>query len=418
MKMNDLAPLIGLMLVIVNLHGQQLIDSEGYSIAEKHKIHSEILEEDREIFIYKPKGFKAADEKVETYPLIIVLDGESQFLNTVSAVDFLSSAPLGNDVIPRSIVVGIPNTNRNRDLTPTRGIIGKDSTSINITGGGKAFLGFITDEIIPFLDNNFPTSSHRTLIGHSLGGLIVFEALLNKREYFNNYLAIDPALNYDNGSYAKLVLDSLRTSDLRAENLFLAKANTLPSFLSVNDLDNDDSEIVQITKGNSQFLQLSNSEVWNINGRFQDFPNEDHFSIPYLATHTGMKFFYDFYKFREIIDYCHPSYAGRSDLVERLKAHYRLISERMGYELTPMQSYINSWAYGFANFERPDLSIQLFDYNIELYPGVSTVYNAKAYFLLNTGYKKEALKLFYQSLSVKKDERIQKLVEEIELNGN
>ncbi len=165
-------------------------------------------------------------------------------------------------------------------------------------------------------------------------------------------------------------------------------------------------------------LRLSESEHWNINAHFQDFPDEDHFSIPHLATYAGMKFFYSFYKFEEMIDYYHPTYSDRSDIVERIRTHYQLISEKMGYEVKPMQSYINTWAYGLSHFERPDLAIQLFDYNIELYPHHSSVYNAKGYFLLNTGKEQEALKLFYQSLSIKEEEGIRKVIEEIELSRN
>ncbi len=220
MKTKNAILVIGTLLLTIGLYSQEITSPVEYSIAEQHKIYSNILEEERELLIYTPSGFWGMDDKVENYPIVIVLDGESQFLHTLSTIDFLSAAPFGNDILPRSIVVGIPNTNRNRDLTPTNGIIGKDSTSIEITGGGKNFMNFIVEEVIPFLETNFSTSNHRTLIGHSLGGLMVFEALLYKREYFNNYLAIDPGLGFDNGSYFKTIIDTLRTGDLRAENLF------------------------------------------------------------------------------------------------------------------------------------------------------------------------------------------------------
>ena len=389
----------------------QAIDSQEYTIAEKHSIYSEILDENREIFIHVPKGFWGMDENTGNYPIAIVLDGESQFLHTVAAYDFLSSSPLGNDLVPRTIVVGIPNTNRNRDLTPTKGIIGKDTNSIAVTGGGQNFLKFITTELIPYLDKHFSISSHRTIIGHSLGGLIVFEALLNHSAYFDNYLAIDPGLGYDNESYLNVVLDSLRKCDLKEENLFIAKANTLPTFLDIKDVENDTSAVAEITRTNKKVQSISAKENWKINFLFRDFPDENHFSVPYPATYYGLKFFYQYYPFKEMMDYYHPSYKEKTDLVKRIKQHYQSISMKMGYEIKPMQSYINSWAYGFSHFKRDDLAIDLFDYNIELYPQNPAAYNAKAYFLLNNNKPEDAIKLFEKSLQIKKDESILEILE-------
>lgn len=403
-----------LILITINVSGQSP-DFEAYTIGQKHTIYSKILHENREILIYIPKGFWGMDENLKNAPVTFVLDGESQFLNTVTAIDFLSSAPLGNDIMPRTIVVGIPNTNRDRDLTPTKGILpGGDSTTLEITGGGVQFLEFITTELSPYIDSLYSTSVHRTIIGHSLGGLIVFEALLNKRDFFNNYLAIDPALSYDNESYFRQILDTLRTANLSSERLFIAKANTFPTFLNIEDIETDTSEIVKITQTNQRFLKLSNTENWNINYTFLDLPNENHFSIPYLATYEGFKFFYNYFPFRAMINYYHPSFRDKTDLVDQLKNHYQSISIEFGNPVIPMESYLYSWAYGFAHFGRKDLSIDLFDYNIELYPNHSSVYNTKAFFMLNLDKKKEAIELFNKSLLIKEDGEIRKVLETLQ----
>lgn len=410
--MQLVTPLWIFLIVTLNLTGQSPPES-AYSIGEKHTLYSKILKENREVFVHVPKGFWGMDEELRMAPVAIVLDGESQFLHTVAAIDFLSSAALGNDKMPRTIVVGIPNTNRNRDLTPVKGVIGKDSASLAITGGGGKFLEFITSELFPYIDSLYSTSQHRTIIGHSLGGLIVFEALLRYRASFNNYLAIDPALHYDNGSYFAQLMDTLRSANLKEENLFVAKANSFPSFLTIASIQEDTSEVVKITKANHQFLELANAENWSIHYSFQDFPQENHFSVPYRATYIGMQFFYAYYPFPEIIDYYHPSFRKESDLVDRMKKHYQSISKELGFEAVPMESYINTWAHGFAYFDRKDLAIDLFDYNIELYPDHPSVYNAKGFFLLNQDRKTEAIKLFETSLSIREDAVIRKKLEDL-----
>ncbi len=69
---------------------------------------------------------------------------------------------VGNGDLPEMIVVGVPNTDRMRDLTPTP-VAGK-------FGGGDNFLDFIELELIPYIEERYPVSSHRTFVGHSLGG--------------------------------------------------------------------------------------------------------------------------------------------------------------------------------------------------------------------------------------------------------
>ena len=384
-----------------------------YSIAEKITLDSKILKEVRELFVYVPKGFWGMDEDLQSYPLTIVLDGESQFLNTVSAIDFLSATAQGNDKVPRSIVIGIPNTSRNRDLTPKKGMIGKDSTSLSITGGGKAFLDFITSELIPFVDEKYPTCNHRTLIGHSLGGLIVFEALLNYNSYFSNYLAIDPGFGFDNGSYLRFVMDSLKHMQIKEEKLFVAKATTLPTFLDEQSIKNDEAAIVQITRNNQKFLDFVQSENLYTNIEVRDFVDEDHFSVPYNATVEGLKSFFDYYPFQEMLDYCHPSYREQSDLVEKLKDHYRIISQNLGCAAKPLQSYIHAWAYGMQNFDRTDLALDLFDYNIELYPDQATVYESKGMFLLKIERKETAIEMLEKALSLKENSRIRSVLEDL-----
>ena len=388
----------------------------AYNIGEKHTIYSKILNEDREIFVHVPNGFWGLDEKLERYPIVFVLDGESQFLNTVSALDFISSAPMGNDLMPRSIVIGIPNTNRDRDFTPTKGRLGRDS--LEQSGGGKKFLEFIATELTPYLDSVYATSEHRTIIGHSLGGLIVFEALLNHRKHYNNYLAIDPAMFYDNESYFQQVIDTLETANLNEENLFIARASTIPTFINPTNIENDTSQILDMDQSNLKFMKLAELKNWNINYSFIDYPNENHFSVPYMATYDGMKFFYSYYPFKEIMNYYHHTYETRTDLVEKLQEHYKQISKQLGYEIHPLESYINSWAYGLDHFGRRDLTIDMFDYNIKLYPNSPTVYNTKGHFLLNHENENEAIRLFEKSLSIKENEDIRKVLEELKLDRN
>ncbi len=393
-------------LTLSSLHAQST-DLNNYSIAKKQTIYSNILDEEREIFIHTPEGFWGLDDSLSCYPITFVLDGESQFLSTASAIDYLSSAPLGNDLMPRTIVVGIPNTNRNRDFTPIKGKMGKDTTGMHMTGGGPKFLDFIITELLPHLDSTYSLCKHRTIVGHSLGGLVVFDALLNRREYFDNYLAIDPALDFADELFLSTILDTLRTTNLREEQLFVASANTISSFIGLENIETDTSEIAKLGQSNIKFAQLANSENWNINLSHKHYPDENHFSVPYIATFEALKSFYSYYPFKEMIKYYHPRYENKSDLVEKLQVHYQEISNRLGYQTIPMESYINSWAFGLVHFGREQLAIDMFNYNLKLYPNNASVYNTMGSFMRNIGKEAEATQLLEQALEIEKKQNNQ-----------
>lgn len=399
----------------LNSDSQDINARNEIPVGEIIQFESTILDKTRDIFLYQPKGFWGMDDSMTNLPVIIVLDGEYQFLHTVATVDFLSSAPLGNDKIPRSIVVGIPNTNRNRDLSPVKGMIANDSTTLETTGGGKKFLSFITDELIPFIDTNYSTSQHRTIIGHSMGGLITFEALLRKRTYFKNYISIDPALGFANETYLSEIMDTLTQVDLSNKNLFFATANTRPTFLKKEDAMKDDSDFMKmISIPNKKFLTQIDRNICSLNISSKHYENENHFSVPQQSTIDALRQFYHFYAFPEIMNYYHPSYKNKTDLIEQLRDHYQMISEKMGYKATPMEGYINSFAFGIAPSGREDLAIALFEYNIELHPENPTVYNNLGYFYLSKGKNREALKVFQKSIKINSDQSVLETIESLE----
>ncbi len=85
-----------------------------YSVIVKF-FHSDILKEDRNINIYLPEEFNPAD--ATKYPVIYILDGgvEEDFFHIAGIVRYNTQPWV--ERFPRSIVVGIENTNRRRDFT-------------------------------------------------------------------------------------------------------------------------------------------------------------------------------------------------------------------------------------------------------------------------------------------------------------
>jgi predicted alpha/beta superfamily hydrolase len=408
--------LLLLLIITTPLHlcSQTQAPRADISIGEKIELRSTILDETREIYVYQPEGFWGMDDSLTNLPVIIVLDGESQFRSTVAIVDYLSAAPFGTDIMPRSVVVGIPNTNRTRDLTPVKGIIGTDSTSLDVTGGGKQFLRFIRDELIPHIDSSYSTSDHRTLIGHSMGGLLTFEALLRARSYFDNYIVIDPGFGFAQEAYMQEVIDSLSSGDFSQETVFYAAANTSPTFLDDYDLAYDSSDVMTLIDiPNRKFMIQADTSDWNVNLHTVKYDDENHFSVPLVATQDAFKTIYDYYSFPTIMDYYHPRYADKTDLMPRLVNHYNMISEKMGHRVVPMMGYINSFAFGIAESGRTDLAEELFRFNIEMHPDDAIAYSNLAYYFKTQGQVEVALDYYRKSLKLLDQDWVRSAIHEL-----
>ena len=83
---------------------------------------------------------------------------------------------------------------RNHDLLPsdTKRNMGPKSG-----GNAEAFLAYVKNEVVPYIESNYRTLPHRTAVGHSLSASFVIYTLLNEPELFDNYIAISPNLADD-----------------------------------------------------------------------------------------------------------------------------------------------------------------------------------------------------------------------------
>jgi uncharacterized protein len=171
--------------------------SEPFVLGTVLHIQSKILAEDRMLNIYLPPGYNSND--TARYPVIYLLDGsaDEDFIHIAGLVQF-ANFPWVN-MLPNTIVVGIANVDRRRDFTyPTT--IQKDKKDFPTTGGSKAFISFIEEELQPFINRMYKTNSTKTIIGQSLGGLVATEILLKKPKLFTNYIIVSPSLWWDNES--------------------------------------------------------------------------------------------------------------------------------------------------------------------------------------------------------------------------
>ena len=79
-------------------------------------VHSEVLGEERRIYLQLPDDYHQSER---SYPLLVVLDGEWMFELARSHVQFYSDFAAMGVEIPKMIVVGIENLDRDRNYLPT-----------------------------------------------------------------------------------------------------------------------------------------------------------------------------------------------------------------------------------------------------------------------------------------------------------
>ncbi|UCE40241.1 MAG: alpha/beta hydrolase [Candidatus Aminicenantes bacterium] len=149
------------------------------------KVYSQILEEERTILVSLPDGYESAEK---SYPVLYILDaeGETLFPKCISTVMDLNK----KDLAPEMIVVGIWNTDRNRDMIP-------EAVSHRPgSGGSKNFLNFIKQELMPYIQKNYHASDYSMLFGMSNSALFAVYALLEKPTTFKAYIASSPMIGH------------------------------------------------------------------------------------------------------------------------------------------------------------------------------------------------------------------------------
>jgi predicted alpha/beta superfamily hydrolase len=161
-------------------------------------IFSESVKDSFEIYIDLPGGF--------------VKDGNNSIVfytdaNLRIGREIRKQINLGrnNRKLSNVIFVGIGHIGdylklRRRDFIPPPV---NDSTILSDNkyfGHADNFYRFLTSELIPYLNKNYPNNGRYTYIGHSLGGLFAFHCLMKPKTIFVNHVALSPSLwiNYNN----------------------------------------------------------------------------------------------------------------------------------------------------------------------------------------------------------------------------
>ncbi len=378
-------------------------DDNQIVIGTIETLYSDIINENQKFWVHVPKNLTGDVTEGVKFPVLYLLDGDAHFYSVTGMIKQLSTTN-GNTVSPQMIVVGITNNDRTRDLTPTHmAEIDGDSAFVKSSGGGKNFLNYIEKELIPHIEKNYPASNYRTFVGHSLGGLTVIDALVDRPEIFDNYIAIDPSLWWDDEIMVKRADSALSLSKYDNKALYLGIANNSGKAMDVSEFRKD------TTSSNLKFVNSIEAKIDNgLLFKWKYYENNDHGSVPLITEYDALYFLFPWYTFKEIEQVFDPNLSV-DELLGLIDSHYKNVSDHFGYESLPSEGFINSLGYALMN--DLDKSYALLNLNVQNYPKSSNVYDSMGDYYLAQKDSIKALEFFIKALEVGDNDYSQKKID-------
>jgi predicted alpha/beta superfamily hydrolase len=336
-RFNKLFPLLVILIVtgVSALEGQNKI-----IIGETVKLTSNVLNEERTLFVHLPDGYAQGKD---AYPVLYLLDGETHFLHVTGLVQVLASS----QHIPPMIVIGITNTDRIRDFSL------KPFPDYPTSGGGDKFLQFIEAELVPFVEKNYRTTPFRILAGHSLCGSFTIYALLGRPNLFQAGIAVSPG-EPTNKAELSVLWDF--AEKLPASNAAVKKS----LHFSVGDRE-EATQIFYVAHLAETLRQRPRQDLtWS----YEVTAGDTHSSLVHKTIENGLDFI-----FRQWAIPDEVLFQG----LEAVKKHYALF----GY-LAPPESVVNTAAYRLLSLNEPAKAIPIFSWNVEMHPRSANTYDSLA----------------------------------------
>jgi uncharacterized protein len=357
--------LVGMLILLIAVCTTALGQDGGpVVIGQRVKIHSNVMNEDRMLWIYNPDTTLSSSAR---YPVIYLLDGDGHFLHATGVVQFLSQ----NGRMPRMMIVGIANTNRTRDLTPQPA-----DTSFPGSGGAGTFLRFIKDELIPYIDSHYKTAPFKMLIGHSFGGIFAVNALITHPEIFNSYIIISPSLWWGKDTLVNQV------------GTFLRKPSSLRAFV-YESVGNEGPGMV--TPALRVLQSVETNQVQGLEWRIKLMETEDHGSIVHRSIYDGMEYIFSPWRIRGSL-----AAAGMTGLEE----HYKKLSDRYGYKIDIPELAVNSLGYQYLAQNKLEEAVAVFKWNVQHYPGSWNVFDSMGEAFAMKGDTKLAIENYEKSIAL------------------
>lgn len=338
--------------------------SQEISAAERYQhvteqLHSKVLNESRSVVVQLPKSYHDSQDK--KYPVIYRLDGAGTLTTMNAVLESLQS----QNAAPEVIVVAIENTDRLRDFYPT---VNQDPNGpVGYGGGGAKFLSFITEELMPLIENKYRVHDFRVIEGASAGGVFALYALREKPHLFKAALAYSAAVWWANGASAKNMVAFLKSQPQLDHYIYTSIGNEgAPMRPYYDDM------IAGIKANQPQGMRWVN----------ETYPGVSHNLITAASTFSAYhQLFLPAYLRAK-------QYDGN---ISSISDYYARVSAQRGEKLMAPEWVIRELGYYYVGMQNYEKAIALFEYDIAQYPNTPDAYNGLAYGFEQMGEYRKAL---------------------------
>jgi predicted alpha/beta superfamily hydrolase len=373
-------------------------------------IFSKTLNENRDFWVRLPDNFQPDND--EKYAVIYLMDGFS----LESSLEAVYDNYWGH-YLPHMILVGISNrNNRTRDLTTSQIKMRRGIAMDNETGGAETFTKFMEKELIPYIDSKYPTSGYRTLIGHSYAGLFTINILINHKHLFQNYIAIDPSLDWDDQKLLKEAKEKLSTESYEGKSLYVSLAaeqlHMWNEEITMQNIMDDSSEFTLFARSIIEFSNYTKSQKQNgLNFLWKVYNEDLHGTVPLPSIRDGLIFLFEWYQFKSPQKYNNPE-TPLEELIALLKEQEQIYTEHFGVPTAPMiDEMLNGYGYMNLQMGQPKKAFMFFEMNIKYNPTNANAYDSMAEYYESQNDKKNALKYLNKAYEISGDQYYKERIE-------
>ncbi|WP_444930818.1 alpha/beta hydrolase [Microbulbifer sp. SSSA002] len=230
---------------------------------------SETINEEITVQVSLPDTYKHSD--TFKYPVLVVLDGSTQFEHVAASARFLSTYA----IIPEMIVVGV-NTpyKRLKFYTHT-----EPEEYRNRSGQAELYKEFLQGELLNKIRKQYRLAPYQIISGHSLSGLFTSYLALSEGSEFNAAISISPSLWWDE---ATLISEYSKYQQFK-------RKKPIKWFLSLANEPHDEMKGAFKAMIESLSKESPNNVIW----AHSTFPNETHDSTPLIGNSQALKSIFD-----------------------------------------------------------------------------------------------------------------------------
>ena len=330
--------LIIILLILLFFSGQDLCfaqqDGDDIALGKYRVIHSQILDEDRLLFVHLPRAY---EDTQLAYPVMYLLyvDLYNYFADAAIITEKLG----GTGEIPPVIIIGVANTHRYRDLLPveTRGRSG--------TGKAENFLRFLEEELIPHVDKSYRTKNFRILAGPQAAAVFSLYTLITKPGLFNAFLSENPFMNPENAAFLYP----------KAEQFF-KKTDSLKSFVYIKCETNERPQDLEYAEKLARILESEKPEGFRYKVEFRE--PSGYFIAP-MPFQKGLRTLFARHKLPK--DF-------QTNTVNDIVDYYDKLSEEYSFKVDPPSLMLTFEGDKLTEQRKIGEAITLFEHQLNLYP--------------------------------------------------